>query len=150
MNWSGTPAAQSNGLYAASLDGDTPKLVSSDVRGNVLFASGNLLYVRDRTIVAQPFDTRTLQTTGAAVPLTQQEVDKFFDFWQSGFSVSQDGKLLFQSASDAPTRLVWYDSTGKEVGQFPEIGYDGPQFSPDGHSLAVNSDSGRVQQASAH
>jgi Tol biopolymer transport system component len=139
-NWSGTPGVQSNGLYAASLDDDTPKLISPGVQGNVLFASGNLLYVRDRAIVAQPFDTRSLQTTGAALPLTQQEVDKFFDFWQSGFSVSQDGKLVFQSASDAPTRLVWYDSTGKELGQFSEIGSDGPQFSPDGRSLAVYSD----------
>jgi eukaryotic-like serine/threonine-protein kinase len=142
-NWGDPSSAQRNGLYVASLDTDTPKLISSDITGNVLFASGNLLYVRDRTIMAQPFDTSALQTTGAALPLTQQEVDKFFDFWQAGFSVSQDGKLLFQSAGDAPARLVWYGSTGKELGQFPEIGYEGPQFSPDGRSLAVYSDDER-------
>lgn len=79
-NWGDPSSAQRNGLYVASLDTDTPKLISSDITGNVLFASGNLLYVRDRTIMAQPFDTSTLQTTGAALPLTQQEVDKFFDF----------------------------------------------------------------------
>jgi Tol biopolymer transport system component len=90
--------------------------------------------------MAQPFDTASLQTTGPALPLTQQEVDKFFDFWQSGFSVSQDGKLVFQSAADAPSRLVWYDPAGKELGQFPELGYEGPQFSPDGRMLAVYSD----------
>jgi serine/threonine protein kinase len=140
VNWSEPSSAQRNGLYVASLDSDTPKLISPDITGNVLFASGNLLYVRDRTIMAQPFDTSALQTTGAALPLTQQEVDKFFDFWQSSFSVSQDGKLLFQSAADAPARLVWYGSTGKELSQFPEIGYEGPQFSPDGRSLAVYSD----------
>ena len=140
VNWSDTPRAHSNGLYAASLGTDAPKLISPDVQGNALFASGNLLYARDRTIVAQPFDTNKLQTTGAALPLTQQEIDRFFDFWQSGFSVSQDGKMLFQSASDAPTRLVWYDATGKEIGQFTETGYEGPQFSRDGRFLAVYSD----------
>ncbi len=140
VNWAGPPGSQRNGLYAASLDSATPKLISSEVIGNVFFAAGNLIYVRDRTIMAQPFDTRQLQTAGPAVPLTQQEVDKFFDFWESGFSVSQDGKLIFQSATDAPSRLVWYDSTGKELGQFPEVGFEGPQFSPDGHSLAVYSD----------
>jgi len=139
-NWSSPADSQRNGLYVTSLDIDAPKLISSDIDGNVLFASGHLLYVRERTVVAQPFDTSRLQTTGPAVPLTQQEVDRFFDFWQSGFSVSQDGKLVFQSAADSPSRLVWYDSAGKELGQFPEIGYEGPQFSADGRSLAVYSD----------
>ncbi len=140
VNWSGPSDAQRNGVYATSLGADTPRLVFSDITGNVLFASGYLLYVRDRTLMAQPFDVSRLQTTGPALPLTQQEVDKFSDFWQSGFSVSQDGKLVFQSAADAPSRLVWYDAAGKELREFPEIGYEGPQFSPDGRSLAVYSD----------
>jgi eukaryotic-like serine/threonine-protein kinase len=140
VGWNDGSGAQRNGLNVSSLDAEAPKLISSDITGNALFAFGHLLYVRDRTILAQPFDTNTLRTTGSALPLTQQEVDKFFDFWHSGFSVSRDGKLLFQSASDAPSRLVWYSSNGKELGQFPEIGYEGPQFSPDGRSLAVYAD----------
>ena len=140
VNWSSPSGSPHDGLYVASLDGDAPKSISSDIAGNVLFVSGNLMYVRDRTIMAQPFDTTRLQTTGPAHPLTQPEVDKFFDFWQSGFSASQDGKLVFHSAGDAPSRLLWYDSAGKELGPFPEIGYEGPEFSPDGRSLAVYSD----------
>jgi serine/threonine protein kinase len=140
VNWGREPGGKGDGLYVDSLDADAPKHISSEITGNVFFASGNLLYVRDRTIMAQPFDTNSLQTAGPSVPLTQQEVDKFFDFWNSGFSVSKNGKLVFQSAGDAPSRLVWYDSVGKELGQFPEAGYEGPQFSPDGRSLAVYSD----------
>jgi serine/threonine protein kinase len=140
VNWSGPASARHDGLYVASLDDNTPKLISSEITGNAFFASGSLLYVRDRTVIAQPFDTSRLQTTGLAIPLTQPEVDKFFDFWQSGFSVSHDGKLVFQSAADAPSRLVWYDSAGKEMGQLPETGYEGPQFSPDGRYLAAYSD----------
>jgi eukaryotic-like serine/threonine-protein kinase len=139
VNW-GDPSSKPDGIYVGSLDGAPPKLISSEMMGNVFFGSGNLLYVRERTIMAQPFDLQRLQTTGPAIPLTQQEVDKFFDFWQSGFSVSQNGKLVFQSAADAPSRLVWYDPAGKELGQFPEIGYEGPQFSPDGHFLATSAD----------
>ncbi|MFZ1919642.1 MAG: protein kinase [Terriglobales bacterium] len=140
VNWTGHSDTVRPGIYVAAIDSGASKFVSSGTTGNVLFASGNLLYVSDRTIMAQPFDTASLQTTGPALPLTQQEVDKFFDFWQSGFSVSQDGKLVFQSAADAPSRLVWYDPAGKELGQFPELGYEGPQFSPDGRMLAVYSD----------
>ena len=140
VNWSGPSNLQRNGLYVGSLDSDATQQISSDIIGNVLFSSRHLVYVHDRRVVAQPFDASRLKTTGLPLPLTQQEVDKFFDFWQSGISVSQEGKLVFQSAADAPSRLVWYDSTGKEIGQFPEIGYEGPQFSPDGRSLAVYSD----------
>jgi eukaryotic-like serine/threonine-protein kinase len=139
VNWSG-PSNRRNGLYVNSIDNDAPQIVSSEIVGNVLFASSHLLYVRDRTIVAQPFDSTHLRTTGPAIPLTQPEVDRFFDFWQSGFSVSQEGRLVFQSAADSPSRLVWYDPSGKELGQFPEIGYEGPQFSPDGGLLAVYAD----------
>jgi eukaryotic-like serine/threonine-protein kinase len=137
VNWSGPWSAQKNGIYAASLDDQAPKLILPDVTGNVQYAAGYLLYVRDRAVMAQPFDAARLKTTGAAVPLTQPELDKFFDFWQSSFSVSRDGKLVFASAADAPSRLLWYDKTGKELGQFPEIGYEGPQFSPDGKMLAA-------------
>ena len=140
VDMSGTPGSQHNGIYVGSLDGGTPQLISPDITGNVLFAAGNLVYVRDRTIVAQPFDSRRLRTTGPAIPLTRQEVDKFLTLADSGFSVSRDGKLIFQSTADDPARLIWYDSTGKELGQFHESGYDGPQFSPDGRSLAVFSD----------
>jgi eukaryotic-like serine/threonine-protein kinase len=139
VNWSGPESAQKDGIYVGSLDGST-KLISADVTGNVQYAQGYLVYVRDRTVMAQPFDVASLQTTGPASALTQQEVDKFFDFWQSSFSISQDGKLVFASAADAPARLVWYDNTGKELGQFPEIGYGGPQFSPNGRFLAAHAD----------
>ena len=140
IDWSGPSNAQGNGLYVGSLDNGAPQLISSGLNGNALFASAHLLFVRDRTIVAQPFDTSRLRTTGPPIPITQPEVDKFFDFWQSGFSVSHEGELIFQSAADSPSRLVWYDPAGKELGQFPEIGYQGPQISPDGGALAAYSD----------
>jgi len=140
VNWSGTAETQKNGIYAGSLDGGPSKLISTEISGNVYFAAGYLLYVRDRTVMAQRLDTEKLQLMGPAVPLTQPEVDKFFDFWHSSFSVSREGKLVFQSATDAPSRLVWYDAEGKELGQFSELGYSGPEFSPDGTKLAVYAD----------
>jgi hypothetical protein len=135
--WSGAASAHHDGLYAGSLTGEAPRLISSEITGNAFFASGHLLYVRDRTIMAQPFDPDRLVMRGPATRVTQPELDKFFDFWESGFSVAGNGRLVFQSAADAAARLVWYDPTGKETGQFPELGYEGPQFSPDGQALAV-------------
>ena len=137
VNWSSPTSPQKNGIYVGSLDGRAPKLIAPNVTGNAQYASGILFYVRDRTVMAQPFDETKLETERAAIPVTQPEVEKFFDFWQSSFSVARDGELLFASAADAPSRLLWYDKTGKASEQFPELGYKGPQFSPDGNFLAA-------------
>ena len=41
-------------------------------RANPLLASGHLLYRRDSTLVAQPFDNRTLRLSGAPLPVVEQ------------------------------------------------------------------------------
>jgi serine/threonine protein kinase/Tol biopolymer transport system component len=131
---------QGNGIYVGSLDSGEPGLISSVLSGTVVYASGNLLYVRDRSLMAQPFSVDRLETTGPPVPIAQQELEKAISFWQSGFSVSQNGVLVFQSAADTPSRLVWFDSSGKELEELPEGGYRDPALSPDGRFLAVASD----------
>ena len=60
VDWSG-PDAQSNGIYAGSLGSNTSKLVSAEITSNVAFASGRLLFVRDRSLMAQAFDTGRLK-----------------------------------------------------------------------------------------
>jgi Tol biopolymer transport system component len=132
-----------NGIYVGSLDSGEAKQVSAELRGNTAFASGHVLYVRDRSLVAQPFDVARLETTGPPVPVVEQELERDTAFLHSGFSVSQNGLLVFQSATDAPSRLVWFDSSGKELEQFPDVGYKDPNLSPDGRFLAVSSDDGR-------
>jgi Tol biopolymer transport system component len=139
-DWSGSADPQGDGIYVGSLDAREGKSVSSELKGNVVFASGHLLYVRARTLMAQPFDTDRLETTGSAMPLTGEELDQRTSFLIFGFSVSQNGVLLFQSAADSASRLVWYDQSGKELGQLPQVGYKDPDLSPDGNLLAVSSD----------
>jgi len=138
--WSSPADPGGDGIYVGSLDSGDAKLVSPELTGNVLFASGHLLYVRDRRLVAQPFDPGRLRTTGPSVPISEQELERHPTFFASGVSVSQEGVLVFQSAADSPSRLVWFDSSGKELGQLPEVGYKDPALSPDGHFLAVSSD----------
>jgi len=142
VDWSGPGDPQQNGIYVGSLDSDKIKLVSSELSGNVMFASGHLLYVHNRSLMAQPFDPVTLETTGPAVPVASEELEKHPGFSEAGFSASQNGVLVFQSATDSPSRLVWYSPTGKELSQIPGIGYKDPAISPDGRSLAVSSDDG--------
>jgi Tol biopolymer transport system component len=143
VDWSSAADTQGDGIYLGSLDSADSKRISAEPRGNVAFASENVLYVRDRSLLAQRFDLARLETTGPAVPIVAQELDKDTAFLQSGFSVSENGVLVFQSAADAPSRLAWFDSDGKELGQFSEAGYKDPAISPDGRFLAVSSDDER-------
>jgi eukaryotic-like serine/threonine-protein kinase len=69
-DWRGSRDPQGNGIYVGSLDAGQSKLISSELKGNALFASGHLLYVRGRRLMAQPFDADRLETTAVAIPLT--------------------------------------------------------------------------------
>jgi serine/threonine protein kinase len=143
VDWSTAEDPQGNGIYIGSLDGGASKLLSSDLNGNVAFAAGRLLYVRDRSLVAQPFDPDRAEFLGPAVPVAEQEVSKDQTFWYGGFSVSQEGLLVIQSTAALSTRLTWFDHGGKQVGQLPGLGYWDPRLSPDGRSLVVASDEAR-------
>jgi Tol biopolymer transport system component len=139
-DWSSPTDPQGDGIHVGALDASEGKLISSELKGNVSFASGYLLYVRARTLMAQPFDTDRLEATGSATPLTEQELEQRTTSSNSGFSVSQNGVLVFQSAADSASRLVWYDQSGKELDQLSGVGYKDPVLSPDGNFLAVSSD----------
>ncbi len=143
-DWNTPGDPQSNGIYSGSLDGGTPKLLASNLTGNVEFAAGRLLYVRDTSLMAQPFDADKLEFTGTALPIVEEGVIKdTAGFHHAGFSVSQNGIVVIQSSSAFSTRLLWYDHTGKEIGQVQGMGYWDPRLSPDGRSLAVASDDAR-------
>ena len=127
-----------DGIYAGSLNSDDAILISRELRGNVAFASGYLLYVNDGSLCAQPFDMGRLEMSGTSVPVAQHEIEPGA-FYQSGFSAAQRDILILQSSMDFVSRLVWTDPSGKELGDLSAFGYKDPSISPDGRSLAVSS-----------
>jgi serine/threonine protein kinase/Tol biopolymer transport system component len=143
MDWSTADDPQGNGIYVGSLDAMPPKLVSSESAGNVAFAAGHLLYGRDRSLRAQPFDPDRLQPSGSVVSIAEQELEEDPGFSHSEFSVSENGVLVFQSLADSVSKLMWFDQSGKELSQIAEAGYSHPRLSPDGRFLAICSDDAR-------
>jgi serine/threonine protein kinase len=139
-DWNSPDDKHSNGIYAASLASKDSKIISADILSNVAFVSGRLLFVRDRSLFAQAFDSSRLEFTGSPESLVEQELLTDTGFRISGFSTAQNGTLVFQSATDADSRLIWYDRSGKELGQIPDAGYRYPRISPDGRKLLVSSD----------
>jgi len=85
----------------------------------------------------------SFELSGAAEPIVEQELLTDTGFLHSGFSTSQNGLLVFQSETDASSRLIWFDREGKELNQLPTAGFSYPRVSPDGRKLLVSSDDAR-------
>jgi WD40-like Beta Propeller Repeat len=133
--------AQGSGIYIGSLDTGVSKRMPLGLAKNAAYASDRLLYVLGRSLMAHPFDPDRLETIGPAVALADGVEPDLGG--RPEFSVSQNGVLVFQSEADAPSRLEWFDASGKALGALPGFGFKYPRFSPDGRLLAVSSDDAR-------
>jgi hypothetical protein len=92
----------------------------------VTYASGNLLYMRQGILVAQPFDPAGLVTQGEAVPLAADaRMDERYS--RDSFTVSANGVLAYQTGK----LLRWevlrrFDRAGRVVATLGEpVGYYG-------------------------
>jgi len=124
-------------IYAASLDSPDAKLVLPE-NTSVAYAAGHLLFMKDGNLVAQPFDPDSLTVSGNPIPIAPKV--EFYDFKALGnFSVSDNGVLVYRNSYRTPSRFVWLDRAGKQVGTLGEAGdYIGGRLSPDGKMMAVS------------
>jgi serine/threonine protein kinase len=143
QDWGPASDPRPKGVYAGSLEGGEPKLISADLSGSVVFASGHLLYVQDNSLMAQPFDLQRLSLSGAPVPILDQEIQPDPGWGLINVSVSANGVMVFQSLADATNELIWHTAAGKPLDGIPESASQNPQLSPDGRFLAVSADEAR-------
>jgi hypothetical protein len=137
INWTNQ---QRGGVYLGRLDGGEPTLVSPDIRGRILLAQDQLLFVRDGTLYAQPFDSALGRLAGTPRAIVRNEMVADPEFGGAPMSASQNGILVFQSRLSYGSRLVWYDRSGRELGTVGEPGFSSPALSPDGRRVAVTFD----------
>ena len=126
--------------YLASLDSPDRKLLLNADSTNVVYSQGHLLFLRDTTLMAQPFDTRRLELTGDAFPIvdsiqTQGSVNPY-----GLFSASENGVLVYQAGpGTGGSQLAWFDRTGKQIGVLGDsTAIALPELSPDGKRLSEN------------
>jgi serine/threonine protein kinase len=123
-------------VFIGSLGGRTPQVVLRS-RSQAIYADGQLLFLRDRTLWAQPFDVDREALGGAPVAVARDVLEDP-TIWRAIFSTSDTGTLVYQGGQ-AGTSLTMYDRAGHEVGQIGERGiiFD-VNISPDGTRVAVN------------
>ena len=145
-----SPKPDSTGMYVGSLSAKpeeqssqrlmpldhqpmyVPALDSSRDSG-----TGHVVFLRQDTLLAQPFDAKRLQLAGEAVPIATQ-VASIQDL--GFYSVSENGTLGYRTGSNnaADLQLSWFDRQGKGTLTPVEPARSSTiKISPDGKRAAI-------------
>jgi Tol biopolymer transport system component len=134
-----------SGIYIGSLDvqpqGQSSKRLLVSPFGVIYVptpsaASGHVLFLRDGTLMAQPFAPDRLEFTGDSVAVAEH-VGSYANFGK--FGASANGVLFFGAGSAGTYQLTWYDRQGKALGTAGPPGlYGGVALSPDGARVATS------------
>ncbi len=135
----GGPAGGDRGssVMIGSLDGGEPASLFPS-QTHAVYASGYLLFVRENTLMARPFDPDRLEFTGEAVPLAEEVA--FIPGTARGlFTASDNGTLLYLTGATAQgSVLEWVDAKGQKLGSLGELApLDSAHISPDGRYVVV-------------
>jgi eukaryotic-like serine/threonine-protein kinase len=105
-----------NAIYVGSLNSNEKRFVVAADSNAAYAAPGYLLYSREKTLFAQPFDLGRLAVTGEATAILpniqyQPTVRRVV------FAASNDGLLIVQTGSGiALSQPRWFDRKGNDVG----------------------------------
>ncbi len=137
-------AAEASGIYVGTLDAKPEEQISTRLlpyAQGLTFAPstdsgpGRLLFLREGTLMAQPFDTQRLELAGDAVPVARQ-VGSFLD--AGFFSASSNGVLAYRTA-ERDFQVAWFDRQGSMLGRVSEPGrFRDVALSPDGTRAAAS------------
>ena len=114
----GDQSGFSGGIYLGSLDSKSATRqelpVATGPNMGAAYAQGYLLFPRDKTLFAQPFDPVRGILGGEPSPLGENV--------SQNFSVSETGVLVYgavsgQSGESTASRLSWFDRNGKPAGE---------------------------------
>ncbi|HXO41684.1 MAG TPA: protein kinase [Thermoanaerobaculia bacterium] len=134
---------EDHALVVGSLDGPEARVLVKGLQSSIAFAasSGYLLYVRERTLVAQPFDPDRLRFTGEPVPLAQA-VDPIGEGTPGtayAFFAADGSTLAYRAGVRVISQPTWFDRGGRELGRAgPPGDFDEPALSPDGRDVALD------------
>jgi len=135
----------SNGIYVGSLDGSAPAKLLPDessaeyVAGDSSGKGGLLLFRREGSLMAVPFDPMAARSTGEAFPVAEQ-IGISANTNHAAFSVSGNGILAYSGASlGAELReMSWIDRAGKRTPIGEPAGIVVAAISPDGKRIVFS------------
>jgi hypothetical protein len=133
------------GVYLSSLDHPERQTRIVGARVKAAYAhsaadgNGQLLFVRERTLMAQRFELRALRLEGEASPIAE-DIATYGALYGAAFWPTDAGLLLYRSgAALERSKLSWVNRSGAHVTDAaPEHAYSGLRLAPDGVRAAVS------------
>jgi eukaryotic-like serine/threonine-protein kinase len=133
-NFSGQ--TENNAIFLGSLDSQERRLLVSTSANAAYAEPGYLVYLRDKALVAQPFDRRRYVLSGEPQTLSDEVLYASL-VGRAVFSVTSGEVLVTQTGKGASlSQLTWFDRSGKTAGTVGVPGtYSNVRLSPDGHRV---------------
>ena len=115
----------------------TDTVVLFQAESSAVYVPSRIVFNREGTLLAQPFDPATLTLTGEAAPVAEDvglESSRY-----GSFSLSDTGVLIHGGGSASqPGQLTWLDRTGATLGTLGDPqNYLSIALSPDGRKVAA-------------
>ncbi len=109
------------GTRVASLDSRDDAFVVS-TRGKAEYDAGRLLYVRESSLYAQPFDAERRKLSGEPGLVVDGIAVEGESGWTglAAFSAAADGALVYRRRANPRQKLTWFDRSGKPLGTVGE------------------------------
>jgi eukaryotic-like serine/threonine-protein kinase len=130
-----------NFVAVGSLDSAKTEQLFPSTTSAIYATPGYLFYLKQNTLMAQPFDATRLQLTGQAVPVATGIGFNSGNSWHGSFTASQTGVLAYQTAvanTDIASQMAWFGRKGERLGAVSGIGErSNPALSADGGKLAI-------------
>src|SRR5262245_8893854 len=130
-------AYPSNTVWLRSLDSsETVRVFQADSQAQYV-APGYLLFARQGTLFAQPYDVRRMAQTGEPVRVADGLAYDTNNY--AAFSGADNGILVYRRGTvSTRTQLMWIDRTGRALSRIGSPGlFRNPTLSPDGTRVAV-------------
>jgi serine/threonine protein kinase/WD40 repeat protein len=108
------PGATKTAVYVVNIDDKKSQFITASQARAQYVEPGYLLYMRERSLLAQPFSTSSLKLSGRAVPIAQQ-VQFGPVRWTSNYTASADSLLYESEEGGGLWQLSWFDVNGKEL-----------------------------------
>src|SRR5262245_30633442 len=114
--------------------GGTPRPIVTAVSNVKWVDPDYLLFNHDGVLVAQRFDLASERLVGPPQSVAEP-VDYHFTIGRALFTASRTGSVAYFPHTEV-SRLVWFDRSGREIGQLGQAGgYQNIRISPDGSTV---------------